>query len=285
MVKQVLGANMPIPEEFLKDYHEEVIDAHQMINIYQDQEQVEEQTWDGIQDAFQPVRELVSGPTALIKKQEYEELKKAQARILSTVSCLHAKEYWGFFTLAGSEYRAPRWLFVDEKLHVESELPAVCSSLRSMLQEVEPAGWHEEADVFLRKALKVIGRHEKEMLPNKKKRALRQMDTVLRAYLGKEAENTRRKSALLDLLEVVEDRDNRFDQYQFTQKWLEMIKPYFIYKQEESPQKNVVRIHQLNEYLIDNPLSLAQLEKLLESVVVLQPVEERIASCIIGVPR
>ncbi|MEW5816543.1 MAG: SNF2-related protein, partial [Spirochaetota bacterium] len=274
MVKKILGSNMPIPEEFLKGYKEEKIGAEDMIRLYQGQ-QLTELSWDGIEDAFKPVRELISGTNGILSVKEYNLIKKIKSSVRSMVSCVQSDSPWGFFALRGSETRAPQWVFVDKDFSIEKDLSVICRNLRQRLTRSTDRGWHEEAHRFLKQAIKTIQRHEISMLPNKKQRAIRQMKEILKHYLKVEAVKNNysaRHSIIINLLSVLQDEDNTYDLYQLAQKWLELLKPYFIKAQNESLKKTVLRLKQLTPYLAQAQIATDKLKALLDSVIVLNPV-------------
>lgn len=284
MVSKVLGANMPIPEEFLTDYQEEQIHSSQLIKLFKEKEQ-EEQAWDGIEDAFKPVRELIGGEEPVIPPKQYAQLKKTVAETESTVSCVASSTFWAFLALQGSGNRAPQWLFITERLEVVGDLSQICSLLRQYLPASRDIRWEGQAGEFLSRAIGNIKRFEQKSLPIKRRRALAQMTKVCSAYLRESEQDPKRRSIITALLTVLRDEDGQYDLYQLAGNWIEVIKPSMIAFQEANERNRAVRLKHITPYLIEYKLPNEKLEYLLGKTVRLKPIEERTASCIIGVPE
>ncbi|PSM48492.1 helicase [Chroococcidiopsis sp. CCALA 051] len=113
-VSELIGANMLLPEDIIPASmrQEAIVTPEEIIQEIESAAAANEQ-WDGLQDAFTPVRNLVSGAQALISQAVYEEILGSKARVVSSVSVVEAKYAWSFFCLAGGKWGAPRWVYFD----------------------------------------------------------------------------------------------------------------------------------------------------------------------------
>ena len=105
-VDSLLGSNRPLPEGMQREEVRKV-DVQQLIA---EAESVERSDWDGIEDAFAPIRRLVSGEASLVDKKTYATYRDVGARVVSRVSLVRAEEPWTFFCLSGGSIGAPRWV-------------------------------------------------------------------------------------------------------------------------------------------------------------------------------
>ncbi len=103
----LLGSNLPIPNLGNVDTIIDV-DAHIDRTLTPDAE-----TWDGIRDALDPIRNLVTGPDALITTGVYDAYRTTTHRVVSRVSPVRSDQPWVFFAVAGTAHGAPRWLLLD----------------------------------------------------------------------------------------------------------------------------------------------------------------------------
>ena len=102
-VENLLGSNLPLPEQMQAERR--ALRASELIREFE--AEAEPQQWDGIDDAFQSVRAIVSGDEALVDEQTYEHYRRVTARVLSRVSLVRAKSPWAFFCLAAGAGGAP----------------------------------------------------------------------------------------------------------------------------------------------------------------------------------
>ena len=72
-----------------------------------------EKPWDGIQDALEPIRRMVYGPTALITQETYDYYRDDHHRVICRVAPLLSRRPWAFLAVAGIAHGAPRWMIID----------------------------------------------------------------------------------------------------------------------------------------------------------------------------
>ena len=81
-VESLLGSNMPLPDAMQR--HGVPVSTEKVIEDFERQAEIG--AWDGIQDAFEPVRQLVQGRTGLVPHDVYEQYRHISARVLSRVA-------------------------------------------------------------------------------------------------------------------------------------------------------------------------------------------------------
>jgi hypothetical protein len=83
-----------------------------VLEVAQHVETIQAEVWDGIHDALDPVRRLVSGPDALLSPEQYALHREAGNRVLARVSPVTSDEPWAFFAARAHAHGAPRWVLV-----------------------------------------------------------------------------------------------------------------------------------------------------------------------------
>ena len=79
-VESLLGSNMPLPEG-MQNHRVDPLRTEQLIREYE--QESERSQWDGIQDAFEPVRSLIQGGRALVDDKTYEAYRTITTRVMS----------------------------------------------------------------------------------------------------------------------------------------------------------------------------------------------------------
>ena len=240
---------------------------------------------DGIQDAFQPVKDLIFGPNPLIAPHTYNAIKLSEATVISNVSVVKSNTCWGFFAIKGSAQYAPRWIYIDENGEIIKDLPAVCEKLVANLEGVENLNDKiDHAQVLLAGFVKKIQESEIQNLPNKKRRGLELLQHLVTAYLKPRDIDRERKDLLLEIHRILTPNlANEFsiDYYQLAQTWLDIVQPILIEERQKS--RRVVHLKILERKLKRDPLDNGQLAQLTERLPTINNIGKRIASCIIGI--
>jgi hypothetical protein len=287
-VERILGANMPLPDDLLEaglGDAEETILAEELIATYV-RRQEEATAWDGLRDAFQPVRALIQGPEALVSEASYETLRQTGATVLSKVSLVRASCPWGFFAIRGTKERAPRWVLLEEKGTLTTELAAVCEGLRERLAGVENRPWSDQAAQVVEVLVARLQAAEREGLPNRRRHALSLMEAVLTTYAQEEgSDRAALARSLLGALRPTAPNEAGVDLYELAQAWLDAIRPVVLQVQERRRRKPFrLKSGALKSALRKHPLSVEMLARLWDGVVPVAPLEHRVAACIVGVP-
>lgn len=106
-VERLIGSNLPLPEH-LQANHVERATPVNVEDLIREFDNASVQPWDGIDDAFSPVRDLVAGPNAVISAEIYERFRVVTEKVMSRVSLVSAATPWAFFCLRAGSLGAPR---------------------------------------------------------------------------------------------------------------------------------------------------------------------------------
>mgnify|MGYP001584157273 FL=1 len=261
--------------------------AQELMKEYE--KEMERGAWDGIQDAFEPVRVLVDGPTALVDGNTYEHYRKVTARVLSRVSLVKSDTPWAFFCLAGGEFHAPRWVFLPSSMGAaEAELEAVCDELRERLtSETENLPMNDMAAQILSQFLSRLTEAERKLLPARKQRALDEMEIAVSTFLD-DATKARDQNAV-EKFKALKDAlthfnpDTQPDWDEVARQWMDLIRPIWYERLKEQRSRPLLLKDIRNDVLKQGPGFRDRLLEVFEQFPVMQRADERISACIIGV--
>jgi hypothetical protein len=293
---EMLGANVPLPEELLA--------AQQKLSdtIAHLESKIEaENTVNNLLDVFTPVRSLVEGATALVTSDLYEQMKESDARVIASVRAMQRKSIsmvaaqrpWVFFAIAGSEWGAPRWVYLDSpQAKPVTDLEAVSQHLRNALAEgVEdlPKERLEQAAEVLQDFLQRLRETEVLLLPRRKQRALMEMKIILENYeeqarITGDADRTELVRQLSKLLDA--DSKEPVDPSSLAERWLDTIRPTWYNCLLERRKRQIpLRLKDIRQTLIEQPLTTQELQDSFTSsdLDYLKPLDERIVAVIVGV--
>jgi hypothetical protein len=277
-----LGANLQLPEEFdaTIDYKRYVAEIENSANRTASD--------DELQDAFSAVRGLVDGDQAIVASQVYEELRRSKARVVSAVSVVKSDAAFAFLAIAGTEWGAPRWVYLsDPASEPTTDLDLICSALRSHLtsETIERQFDSAAAEAITR----VLGRlriREEVLLPRAKQRALIEMRLILSAYRKQSAGDDGRLTILKTLLEMASGEHNgqAVDLATLADWWLRLIQPVKFRHLSARARRRPVLLRDLRADLTQNPLDTEQLQQAFDATLLGRPIDERVVAAIIGVP-
>lgn len=281
--EQLLGSNLQVPE--LRS-----VDTDQVVNVeerIQEAESPEAQTWDGIRDALEPVRDLVTGDGALIDADTYDTARRAPRTTI--VSAVTAHEPWAFLAVTGGTQGAPRWMFIRGAAgKVTVGLDAVAGLLREYLSG-EPADVKvEDALGSLDAALDAGTRAEHLLLPRRAQRALEQLTRTCRAYAtaaqrsGDEDAATRWRQ-LANFSDATRT-EQRPDPYLLADAWRDLVRPHLDAERLRKRNQAFVLLREIDSRLQKEPLELDEVEGRLLTLPAQAPFDERVVACILGVP-
>ena len=285
-VENLLGSNLPLPEE-LKSQVSRPISSRDLLDEYlKEQGDME---WDGIEDAFSPVRELVFGEHALVGQATYDAYRDVTARVLARVSLVRAKSPWAFFSIAAGPFGAPRWILLPGfNASPVTELRDICIGLRKRLDsEVEDLEMDTKAEQRLHTFLKRLALVERELLSQKKQRALIEMVEVLKRFM-KEAAAANKHKRVEDyqrLLSALNDPgpDLQPDWDTVAARWLDLIRPVW-YDRLREKRRGPLLLRDIRRDLYKLEESLGpKVTGAFARFPVMPPPDERISACIIGV--
>ncbi len=284
-VEALLGSNMPLPDE-MHVTHAKPISVDEIIREYEQDNEFRQ--WDGIQDAFAPVRSLVSGQNALIDADTYEHYRKIRARVLSRVSVVKSQAPWAFFCITGGSFDAPRWVFLPSYMGAAvTELDDVCTHLRERLGEkITDLELDQKAASQLEKFLQGLSFIERTLLPRKKQRALEEMEYFIQAMLKQSAQELDQEKldayqALLDML-ICPNPYQQPDWDEVAARWLDIIRLIWYEKLKESRTQPLL-LKDIRKDLIASRSRICEaIYTEFKSFPVLPTPDERITACIIG---
>lgn len=278
----LLGSNLPIPRK--PGPVEQIVDHTMFTGRHRDE------TWDGLRDALEPVRSLVTGPDALISKSEYEPQRHAHERVLSRVSPVRTSLPWAFFAIAGTKHGAPRWLLVEgTDARPTTGLREVTDRLRTLLAEDPPQRDLDDAcDRWLRRFLEAAAAAEVDLLPRRYQRALRQMascahDWAADARRAGDFVTAERWSAI-GRLATGQFEDGTVNLHEAAAAWIAVTRQRREAYRLTHTHRRYFTLSDLDNDLRTNPLELADVEKAATGLAVMPSLDHRISACILGVP-
>ena len=284
-VDNLLGSNMPLPEAIRGQAS--AVSAREAIRDFE----ANAGTWDGIEDAFSPVRALVEGAKALIPQRTYRDYIGVKARITSRVSLVEATKPWAFFCTTDIS-KVPRWIFLeDAQTAPETDLLTISEHLRSRLgpdvedlSEVTPA-----AERVLSQFLDHLSFAERILLSRRKRRALEEMERVLSAYVQSAGAQQRQDETdvLLAVLKVLKEPSAELqpDWEELAARWLDLIRPVWYEKLQDRGRRKPLLLKDIRKDLIaaESTLLPRIVAEFTKTFPAQRPVDERIVSCIVGV--
>ena len=273
----LIGSNIRVPNE--------IVTPQQMV-----EEMEKAEPWDGLEDAFAPVRHLVSGERRLVPKDVYEKIRHSTARVLSSVCAVQASRPWAFFAVAGTEWGAPRWVYLQSTAdEPKTDLQQISAHLRENLTaETQVHELDENAVKLLSTFVARLIDTEKLLLPKKKQRALDEMEIVLKSYKNKakndkDSDRLKVSQYLLSLLDH-HHNSSAIDLAKLAEQWLNVIRPVWHEHLQQRKRTGPLLLKHLRESLKhENALSNRDLDSVCEAVCPVRPLAERIVAAIIGV--
>lgn len=286
-VDNLLGSNMPLPDEVRT--HSPTITAEQAIRDFETQAG----QWDGIEDAFGPVRSLIEGDHALVERDRVRAWRGISGPARSRVSLVATDSPWAFFCITDST-GIPRWIALE---HPEAgstcDLETICDFLRQKLgpdtedmEAVTPL-----AERTLKTFLDRLGRAERELLSRRKRRALEEMEVVLDVWIHNAGQRQDQSSVdvLYELLHALQEPavDHQPDWEEVAARWLDLIRPVWYEKLTESGRNKPLLLADIRNAVIaaEDSLLPRVLEEFTREFPAQRPIDERIIACIVGVPN
>lgn len=288
-VETLLGSNLPLPERLLQSRAEraEVVKAETLI---EESGRAEAEPWDGIRDAFTPVRDLVSGEAAIVPAAVYRDYRYVTDRVLSRVSCVESVERWALLCFAGSSIGAPRWVLCEgSRSKLVGDLPGICSRLRGRLdgstRSLPPS---KTAVDWLAQAVEHVHQAERSLLPRRKRRALEEMEIVLGKYqeaceIAGDFQAGQRLGGILDAL-TGSDLEAWLDWDAIAERWLDLIRPVWYERLTARKRLRPLLLKDVRSALLgDRKLDLGHVFAAFSELPRMESLDQRLAACILGV--
>jgi hypothetical protein len=289
-VRDILGSNINLPENLVP---EEMADgpatADEMIKKLEEIE-AHGETWDGIQDAFQPVRDLVDPQRGLVPADVYDQVRHSKARVLSSIGLVRSPRPWGFFAVSNVDRGAPKWIFLDGPTALPvTHLEKVAHHLRDRLaKNHEDRPMDEAAAQLIDRFLLQILKREKELLPRKKQRALEEMTHLLDHYAQRARDDQRWEDlsgleALKKLLEPPTSEQQRPDLDTIAETWLDLTRDVWYDKLKKRKGLKPLRLKHIRSDLKKHPIPVQELKTAFSAIPICEPLYTRVVSAIVGV--
>ena len=282
--EMLLGSNFHLPEGMSDPTYNTRVDYKKIL----DDAEFQSVTWDGIQDAFDPVRSLV-GDKGLISTEHYQNMASFQ-ETCTRISAVESDHDWGFFCISGTEFGSPKWVLLTS-LQKEPivDLSKISDFLLSHLDaetsevDLQTDRCFHNVQSYLQKLPAI----ERNLLPRRKQVALTEMELILKKWLhdadDKQADFYQK---LVDILSQNAVTQRAVNWSLLADKWLELIRPVWYEKLSSTRGRKAILLSDLQDALINDPIPF---EKIYEHFVVMpEPtthVSERVAACIIGLKR
>ena len=296
--KSLIGSNFEIPDEMLirhidedeslTEQENEIVRPQEIAEMLREVEELD-YPWDGIQDPFQAVHALYEGKDSLISQEDYLELKNVRSTVKAKISYLKSQKAWIFIAMKGTKYSPPRWYFVDSSLCIYSDFTAICKKLKEYLHhDMESTKWTSEMDKELEKYFNLLKRNEVELLPNKQKRALRLAEFAIRQVI-QNTQDLEEKDIYIEALKLFKpslEDEASIDYSEFARQWLQLFKPHMQRVKDSKKNKNcVVCLADLEQdpEFANISFNAEALKKIVLNSIV-DPIQDRVAACIIGMP-
>ena len=282
--EDLLGSNLQLPEfERFADDLTILTAASQIKEL----EEVEPELWDGIRDALDPVRQLVTGDSALIDSATYSAYSGSKARVMSRVSPVTSRRRWGFFAVAAIAHGAPRWILIDGAESI-TDLNEIAGRLRLLLADDPPSrSLDPVAAHALDQLLDAAASAEMELLPRRMLRALDQMAKVTAAWAAsaRARSDEIRATEWLEVGQLASKEERRVDPFRVAECWLSLVAPVMDRFREENRSSRYILLRHIEADLKRDPLDYESVIQAFAGLPVAAPLEERVSACIIGVPE
>jgi superfamily II DNA or RNA helicase len=317
LVHKTIGGNLETEDlkEMFERWDEEPISGNTYIKILKgEQEKYNNSFEDGLQDAFGSINKLVinddkSESEGLVSQTIYEDIKRTTASIQTAVGVDISKIEssgipWGFFCLKNTQGLAPYWVYLDEHEINEKRIIISLSEISKLLisknlplsNNIEPKDQLDQTENLLRLFTVHIQKYEILRLSNKKRRAvnllLNVIDDILKVSKKKKID-IRREKCLNELKKIINSNDEQqefslnFDSLAIS--WLKIVNPHLEeekrrQKENRKRSKNIIHLGIMRDIFNKIELPTEDFEYLLNNLERVEPIKDRIISCIIGIP-
>lgn len=293
----LLGGNLTIPEEIAGGDPDRIVHVEERIREFQNMT-VEDENWDGMQDALEPIRQLVSNENGLVDRATYDAYRNETASVRSYIAAINSAHRWAFLAARAASTNVPRWILVEEAdgtWTCEGSVDIIAGRLRELLAADPPRRAVDDSAIsWLDRAMQEAAKTERQVLPKRMIRALEQMYDVVgtweersRANGNWEIADTWRRLRNLAAESPVVDTQQAVmpDQYAVAERWLRLVAP--ILEEVRSGgrrRKRYVRLRDIQVRLQKDPMPVEQVVEEFLDVPSAPALGERIAACIISLP-
>lgn len=290
VTENLIGNNVDIPKTIYEKHLKSGMTIHNIIKAYEEYS-AEEYEWQGVKDSTQHLYSLIEGKDALIDKLIYDEFKDVEATVKSAISFVESDKSWSFFSFRGDSTRSPKWLFIDENNKPFTDFSEITEKLKIYLNKknVVQRKWNEvDTPNEIKKVIRKLRLHERELLPWKKKRALSTAEKILKALLEKTTTNKEGQAELIRKLILLftpeQNNDSVIDYDKFAEIWLGILQPALdIKRKSQIRRRKIITLRDITYK--DLRLETETLLSIYESCQIATTLDEMIASCIIAIKK
>ncbi len=283
VVSDLIGANLQMPDQD----GSEALSAEELAGAAD----LEREDPRGLYDAFRPVRALIE-EGGLVGPTIYQRMRTSQAEIVAAVSLVRSARPWGFFAVGGLDRIAPRWVYLDgPEARPVLDLEVISEQLRAHLgPQTEAHPLDDAAGAVIEAFIARLRQSERELLPERRQRALRLADRVLpewtkAAFQRGDMPRVRLLQRIQRLLATPPEEQEHPDARGVADAWLHLIRPtQRRAKEEASRRRRLWKLDDLYAPLIEAPVETALLERAFARIPMLVPVSGRVVAMIVGVP-
>jgi hypothetical protein len=257
----------------------------------QEAERYSEERYDGISDALEPVRALVTGSRPIIPPELYAKHASLGEHVGARLSAVVADSPWAFLAISGGTHGAPKWMLLDGLGAVPmTDVDVIARTLRRRLEpDPRDRPFDESANDELRRFLTVAARHERRFLPRRHLRALDQMRDVTARWAAAASARGRFQTrnawqALHDLAAVPAPDEPHGDLFEIAERWLSLAGP-LLEAVRSTRRRPYVLVSEITPLLVAEPLRLDAVEAAMDGVRTVVPLAQRISACIVGTTR
>lgn len=287
-VESLLGSNFPLPDALFGE-SKRTVDPDELIDEY---ESGRGERWDGIDDAFAPIRGLIEGDDALIDGATYRAARNERDAARAIVSAVTTQSPWAFFCLAGSAEQAPRWiLLANDRSAPTADLAEITAELRRRLQGVEESLPIEAAASGALEGWSArLAEAERTLLPRRMQRALDEMEAVLDDWIqtASARRDRQRLDRYRDIRRILTANSGTHmpDWEEIASRWLELIRPLWYEQLNATRRRRPLLLKDIRREIIghENSLGPRLIEAFTNNPVHVQATpDERITAAIVGV--
>jgi superfamily II DNA or RNA helicase len=282
MANRIYGSNFNVPEQIKQKHFEKMSSTSEMIKEYKEFVDKDE-TWEGLHDSFQSIVDLKEGDKPLISESVYNKFLNVKEAVKTRVSFLESNKNWCFLAFRGEKSKSPKWYFIDNENTVHTDFTDICDQLRGHItKESDGLKWN---DKILKKYIQLFKEKEIELLPPKKKRALKVAEAILKQKLRTRSLDKESKQVFEQMLYFLKPNlKDAIDYERLAEEWITILQPLLNQKRELNRRRK--KIFNLSSLISDAKkieFEIPMLQDIIHETHIVDDIDNKIASCIIGV--
>ena len=234
-VNMLLGSNIDIPTTLTERLQMPAVTGSTAIRLWEENARNANQTSSplAINDSFQDLKGLFWGRDALVPREVYDRVANLRANtVWSTVA---SSEPWALL-VTNEGIKAPRWT-LWHKGRVTIDLGEIVAHLRRFLPPQDEATPKLPSAQRILQVCREVESHELQLLPHKKRRALRLLAVLLRAWDRADKIPRDYRTAFRAWADSVDTNGTlfaeqsteaaRYHQANLARRWLEISEPHW----------------------------------------------------------